>query len=134
MHAISRQYANNLVRAGKATRELETIVSKNSLPLPRNEAQVRELLKVPGKEERAAIYKSALQIVHGDVKLLTAGVIRTEVGKSARVAGIKNVTPGKTANHRLKEAKDIVEKLEDALAKGESIEGLLAWLKTTLSG
>lgn len=132
VHSISRQYANSLVRAGKATRELETIVSKNNLPLPHNESQVRELLRVPDKEERAAVYESALELVDGDVELLTAEVIRNEVEKKPGMAVMKNVTPRSTPSHRLKEAKGIVVEIEDALGKGESLKALIERLKTVL--
>ena len=133
MHSISRQYANNLIRAGKVTKELETIVSKNDLPLPNNEAQVRELVKVTDPKERAEIYEGALEIVDGDVELLTAEVIRKEVDKSQSKASKLAVGASrKTPTTRIKEARGIVSDIEAALSEKKSITGLLEELKATL--
>lgn len=133
VHSISRQYANSLIRAGKVTKELETIVSKNGLPLPNNEAQVRELVKVTDSAQRAEIYKDALEVVDGDVELLTAEVIRTEVGKS-KSPGEAMAVPRKTPSARIKEARDLVGQIEKALSQKAAVNGLLKKLKAALEG
>lgn len=122
---ISRQYANNLVRAGRA---VETIVSKEGLPAPENEAQVRELLRVPIKE-RANFYRNILESVDGDPSQLTAARIREEVETGQFIKPKPNrVTP----TEKIEKAIELTEKIEAALAQGKSVKRLLTQLKKAL--
>lgn len=127
--AMSRQYANSLIRAGRAVERLETIVSKEGLPLPVNEGQVRELLRVRNLDERAQIYKKALKSVFGIPSRLTAAKIREVIEESGVIKPPpKRVTP----TQKIQKARELTGKIEAALADGKSVKRLLTQLKKAL--
>ena len=131
VHSISRQYANKLIKAGKVTSELETIVSKAGVSLPKNEAQVRELARVLEVKDRGEVYCDALESVDGDEKLLTAKVIKSFVDQKLPE---QKVTIVASSSARLKEARGIIEQLESQYADGGDLNDLIGKLKAIVGG
>jgi protein gp37 len=87
--AMTPQHANGLIRASEVVMKMETIVSI----LPSRESHVRELLKIDGDEDRAAVW----QAVVGRGEIVTAKIIAEEVSRflsppsaSEDVDGVKN--------------------------------------------
>ena len=117
IHQISRQYGNRLATAGAIRRELTPIVSTLNLPLPENEAQLRELARLKDPQVRAEVYQRAAQ---ESVKAPGAGKVPKITAKMIRQVARKQGADGgggekrRTPSQRLKEAHQTVVELEAA--------------------
>lgn len=80
VHQISRSYAYKLISAGKTRAELSPIVHKLGVPMPDNEAQLRELARVTNPKVREEVLVAAVEVVtKEDAGGLTARAIRDQV-------------------------------------------------------
>jgi len=79
VHQISRSYAYKLINAGRVRAELSPIVHKLGLPMPDNEAQLRELARVSNPKEREEVLVAVADVVKEDTGGLSARTIRDHV-------------------------------------------------------
>lgn len=129
VHQISRQYANRLVKAGEIYSEMVPIVSKMGLTLPDNEAQMRELSRLPDNMQRVEVLRTIAED-EGDDKL-TASRLREEIDRHLEAEEPeREVAP--SPSQRVRNAAALVERLEAVLKSGADPGILLRELKTVL--
>lgn len=121
IHQITRQYGNRLATAGRTRKEMETIVSTRNLPLPENEAQLRELARVADVEERVNVYAKARERAKGQV---TAKAIREFVPVGTPPKG-KRPSP----SSKLKEVKKLLPDLRASLDDKDKLVELIGKLE-----
>jgi protein gp37 len=134
VHSLTRQYANRLIIAGRVRAEMETIVSKNGLPLPVLEGHLRALARVKDPHKRVEIYSGLLGEAKRTGCLLTAERIEARVDLFV----VESKDGGDEPTHfspseRLRIAADLLADLEAYLAQGADVEGLLAGLRDVLT-
>lgn len=138
VHEISRQYANNLIRAGKTYRKMETIVSKTNptladqLPkLLQNEGRLRELTRLPNAERQVEV----LEELVGNPRngKVTSGQLRQMVDERlSRVP--QSSSKAATLRQRIDGALITVDEIELALNEGDeqgltkALERMRGWL------
>lgn len=129
VHQISRQYANRLVKAGEIYSEMVPIVSKMGLALPDNEAQMRELSRLPDTEQRVEVLRTIAE-EDGDGKL-TAARLREEIDRQ-----LEDIEPERerapSPSQRVRNAAALVDQLEAAIDSGKDLRVLLRELKAAL--
>lgn len=129
VHQISRQYANRLVKAGEIYSEMVPIVSKMGLALPDNEAQMRELSRLPDTEQRVEVLKT-IAVEDGDGKY-TAARLREEIDRHLETAEPERET-APSPSQRVRNAAALVDQLEAAIDSGKDLRVLLRELKAAL--
>lgn len=129
VHQISRQYANRLVKAGEIYSEMVPIVSKMGLTLPDNEAQMRELSRLPDTVQRVEVLRTIAE-EDGDEKL-TAIRLREEINRHLEaVEPEREIAP--SPSQRVRNAAALVERLEAVINSGADPRKLLRELKAVL--
>jgi|APTNR8051073442_1049403.scaffolds.fasta_scaffold08406_5 protein gp37 len=129
VHQISRQYANRLVKAGEIYSEMVPIVSKMGLALPDNEAQMRELSRLPDTDQRVEVLKTIAE-EDGDGKY-TAARLREEIDRHLETAEPERET-APSPSQRVRNAAALVDQLEAAIDSGKDLRVLLRELKAAL--
>lgn len=131
VHEMSRQYANRLIRAGKIRAEMMPIVSKMGLPEPQNEAQLRELARVPSPDERIEIYRDAVEHATAGEGEVTARLL-AEVIARRQPENSEDVKPRLTPSQRLDQARPLLDRLESELREAGIESELITKLKALL--
>jgi protein gp37 len=129
VHQISRQYANRLVKAGEIYSEMVPIVSKMGLTPPDNEAQMRELSRLPDTVQRVEVLRTIAE-EEGDEKL-TASRLREEIDRRLETVESERET-APSPSQRVRNAAALVDKLEAAIDSGKDLRHLLRELKAAL--
>lgn len=132
-HGLSRQHVNHLIKAGKTLSEMETIVVAAGAPLPSNEAQLRQLARVPDAEERCRHYLDLFEKVQQDGGEVTARRIREHLDGLAEQKSAGDAAPRLTPKQRISRALDVVGELEDEVGADGKVAALLAQLKELLA-
>ncbi|MCB1207298.1 MAG: DUF5131 family protein [Verrucomicrobiae bacterium] len=134
VHEMSRQYANRLIRAGKIRAEMVPIVSKMGLPEPENEAQLRELARLPSTEERVEVYREAVVQASSDDGKVTARLLADVI--SRRNADLppdsEGEVPHLTPIQRLNQARPLLDQLESTLQEAGVKSDILTKLRKLL--
>ncbi|MEK0447133.1 MAG: hypothetical protein RLZZ399_2454 [Verrucomicrobiota bacterium] len=119
---LSRPYAYNLIESAKLMRELRSSPELDKSALPKNEAQARELVRVP-PEQRMDVWKKV--VAASDGKPFTAKLIREvasrEKFREATSWNASDLTLGKVKRLRelfahtrvAADALQLIEKLEE---------------------
>lgn len=129
VHQISRQYANRLVKAGEIYSEMVPIVSKMGLTLPGNEAQIRELSRLPDTVQRVEVLRVIAE-EDGDDKL-TASRLREEIDRHLEASEPeREIAP--SPSQRVRNAAALVDQIEAAIDSGKDLRVLLRELKAAL--
>lgn len=132
---MSRQFANRLIKAGEVYGEMVPIVSKMELPMPDNEAQLRELSRVPENSERVEIYKKAHDLATKEETSLAARHIKQMIDSRKKNEEVKQVKPTRLSPRmRLERALPILKKLEPMVAKHDRAMETFAELKALIVG
>lgn len=129
VHEISRQHANNLVRAGQIYRNLETIVSKDERSLlPKREGQVRELSRISGAEVQLSILKTAASAGKITAQSI-ANLVDAKLNKAPRA-------DRKSSSQRVAHAASVLNEIEAKLGNDASQEvlALLNKMRSILEG
>ena len=132
-HGLSRQHVNHLIKAGKTLSEMETIVVAAGATLPSNEAQLRQLARVPDAEERCRHYLDLFEKVQQDGGEVTARRIREHLDGLAEQKSAGDAAPRLTPKQRISRALDVVGELEDEVGADGKVAALLAQLKELLA-
>lgn len=129
VHQISRQYANRLVKAGEIYSEMVPIVSKMGMALPGNEAQMRELSRLPNTDQRVEVLR-AIAEEDGDGNL-TASRLREEIDRHLEASEPeREIAP--SPSQRVRKAAALVDQIEAAIDSGKDLRVLLRELKAAL--
>lgn len=129
VHKISRQYANRLIKAAQVQAEMVPIVSNLGLAIPENEAQLRELVRLPDTQQRVEVIQQV--IAESDKSNYTAKQLRNVV--DARLISSREESPRPPGpTQRLNQATGILDRIEDEISKGGDIGDLLAELRAVL--
>ena len=140
VHDISRQYANNLIRAGKTYSNMETFVSKNRTELVtelprvlRNEAQLRELSRLPDPARQVEVV-AELVGESGD-GTAPARALRERIDKRLSGRPEKPAKPW-TLRQRIDEALSILDEVNSAVgpAGEEWFKNALGRIRAALDG
>ncbi len=128
VHNISRAYAYHLIKAGHIYKEMSTIVDKRmpTLELVKNEAQIRELGRLPDAGARLEVLEQLES--DGDI---TAMRIREAV--DIRLADEPKPDRKPSPTGRLQSARELLPHLEQAIETGGDWQSYLQQLKTLLA-
>ena len=137
VHQLSRHYVNRLIQAGKIGAEVVPIVTNMGLPAPENEAQLRELARLPDTESQIAVYRQACAATEMPDKAPTAlqisHAITNHQGSAAEAPPQpKPLSPTQRlagARAALKELDERLDGVELPKAATEVLERLRAALK-----
>ncbi len=131
VHDFSRQYASNLIQAGKTYLDLSTLVDKNQgdkAVIPRKESQLRELRRLKDPE---AEYEVLVELQNGDMDgALTVGRIHDAVQRrlDQKPANPRPQSP----SMRLQSARELLPRLEHAIERGEDWQSCLQEIRALL--
>ncbi len=134
VHEMSRQYANRLIKAGKIRAEMVPIVSKMGLPEPENEAQLRELARLPSTEERVEVYREAVEQASDSDGKVTARLLAEVIERRRADAQEKPDGDNRrlSPSQRLDRARPLLDQLESTLREAGFESDLIDELKTLL--
>ena len=128
-HGLSRQHVNHLIKAGKTLVEMETTVVTAGAPLPSNEAQLRQLARVPDAEERCRHYLEIWDNVGEEGGCVTAAKIRAHLDGLAEQKDPGTAAARLTTKQRISQALDVIGELEGEIEQGGKVATLVARLK-----
>ena len=111
------------------------IVNTRRLPMPNNEAQLRELARVSDPKERGAVLVAAVEAVKdegGNGKLTARAIQQAVEARAVEDTFIVTTPPSLTPGRRLVQAREKLDELEHALTEGEEPKRSLVALRRLL--
>ena len=108
---------------------METTVVTAGAPLPSNEAQLRQLARVPDAEERCRHYLEIWDNVGEEGGCVTAAKIRAHLDGLAEQKDPGTAAARLTTKQRISQALDVIGELEGEIEQGGKVATLVARLK-----